>query len=372
MLCNFSKFEPLKVTSFERFKVLCLAKFAKDNDNLLERHLTAGCVRCPTGAAIKAGRLTTLPDNVGLITIEETKPMPSATVEITLPSGIDRKVLAVPELKELTSPGLRSYWLVAIPKAKSIGICVNCGREQKINGCGLCSKCYYAGHGREGLALLSALAAVELELRSPDDHDVVNRVPAFADEDTAYAMDELQSASPPQLAVEEALPPHTSDLNAVDRHWKIQDLEEKVLARDEMIGKAIDALLGEGEEIDNLDVLVRRRMEELNELRNRVNGGTMVVDGYQPLFAVLTQALDQAQKGKGQERHANGLPFLNQPIMTETRSVGLGFAAGQARKKILEAINCCEAHPERALADLLGAINYTAALVIGIKEKHNA
>lgn len=84
--------------------------------------------------------------------------------------------------------------------------------------------------------------------------------------------------------------------------------------------------------------------------------------GYEPLAAVLQEALDQAQLGKGKRCHANGKPFLKQPIMTGGRECGPGGLAFQARKKILEALNCSD--DERAIADLLGAINYTAAMVI--------
>lgn len=92
-----------------------------------------------------------------------------------------------------------------------------------------------------------------------------------------------------------------------------------------------------------------------------------VPDGYEALTAVLHDAIDQASLGKGLERHADDRPFHDQPILRETQAVGLGFPAGQARKKILEAVHCCDDHPERAVADLLGAINYTAAMVIAIR-----
>jgi hypothetical protein len=87
-----------------------------------------------------------------------------------------------------------------------------------------------------------------------------------------------------------------------------------------------------------------------------------VEKGYEPLAQVLQEALDQAQAGKGKRCHANGLPFLEQPIMTGGRECGPGGLAFQARKKILEALNCKD--DDRAIADLLGAINYTAAMVI--------
>jgi hypothetical protein len=91
-------------------------------------------------------------------------------------------------------------------------------------------------------------------------------------------------------------------------------------------------------------------------------------DNYKELKMILDRAYLQASVGKGKDRHANGLPFHQQPILVETRSVGIGFPAGQARKKVQEATNCYKDHPERAIADLLGAINYIAAEIIFIEE----
>jgi hypothetical protein len=91
-------------------------------------------------------------------------------------------------------------------------------------------------------------------------------------------------------------------------------------------------------------------------------------DNYKELKMVLDRAYLQASVGKGKDRHANGLPFHQQPILVETRSVGIGFPAGQARKKVQEATSCYKDHPERAIADLLGAINYIAAEIIFIEE----
>lgn len=89
---------------------------------------------------------------------------------------------------------------------------------------------------------------------------------------------------------------------------------------------------------------------------------TCIVEGYEPLAVILQEALDQAQSGKGKRCHANGKPFLQQPIMVGGRECGPGGLAFQARKKILEALNCTD--DARAIADLLGAINYTAAMVL--------
>jgi len=89
-------------------------------------------------------------------------------------------------------------------------------------------------------------------------------------------------------------------------------------------------------------------------------------DDYAPLREVLDMAYAQAAEGKGKERHANGKPFIRQPIMEIGRMVGPGYQTGQAMKKCQEA----ERLPtvERKVAELLGAINYIAAAVILLRE----
>lgn len=86
---------------------------------------------------------------------------------------------------------------------------------------------------------------------------------------------------------------------------------------------------------------------------------------YSDLFEVLRDALEEAQEGKGEERHGNGLSFTGQPALTITRAVGLGFPLGQAMKKIQE---CQRMDPDAAKRELLGAINYLAAAVLFLNE----
>jgi len=88
----------------------------------------------------------------------------------------------------------------------------------------------------------------------------------------------------------------------------------------------------------------------------------IVASGYESLAAVLDQALEQAQGGKGAERHASGEPFVEQPIVSICEDLGgPQFAIGQAQKKSREALRLPH---HRARAELLGAINYLAAAVI--------
>lgn len=87
--------------------------------------------------------------------------------------------------------------------------------------------------------------------------------------------------------------------------------------------------------------------------------------GYESLAAVLDHALAQAQAGKGLERHAvAGERFEDQQIVQLGEWMqSTAFAVGQACKKSIESTRL---PPDRAVAELLGAINYLAAAVIQI------
>lgn len=88
-------------------------------------------------------------------------------------------------------------------------------------------------------------------------------------------------------------------------------------------------------------------------------------DGYGSLRRVLALAVEQASVGKGKERHANGRPFDEQPIMEIGRMVGSGYPLGQAMKKAQESARLPN---DRAKAELLGAINYLAAAYMLLEE----
>lgn len=92
------------------------------------------------------------------------------------------------------------------------------------------------------------------------------------------------------------------------------------------------------------------------------------VPGYESLDYVLRQAYQQAAGGKGKERHATDLPFTEQPM--QSISALLGSHNGllyQAMKKIQESNRLPH---DRAIAELLGAINYVAGAVIYLETKH--
>ena len=93
----------------------------------------------------------------------------------------------------------------------------------------------------------------------------------------------------------------------------------------------------------------------------------ITVKGYEKLVAVYQDAHDQAAKGKGDERHANGQPFHEQRMQQISgllrSSDGMAF---QAIKKLTEGLQF-EDHARRE-AELLGALNYIAGIVIYYRE----
>jgi hypothetical protein len=89
--------------------------------------------------------------------------------------------------------------------------------------------------------------------------------------------------------------------------------------------------------------------------------------GYDSLANVLDDALHQAQSGKGEERHANDLPFDRQPMQKLIESYGVGFALGQAAKKGEESMVL---EPGHDIAEILGAIVYLAGAVVYKRRKY--
>jgi len=91
---------------------------------------------------------------------------------------------------------------------------------------------------------------------------------------------------------------------------------------------------------------------------------------YEALYQILSDAYDQSETGKGSERHGNGQPWTQQPILTITRDVGLGFPTGQAIKKTIEAIGMVDREQHVAAErELLGAIVYLAGAIQWIREQ---
>ena len=112
----------------------------------------------------------------------------------------------------------------------------------------------------------------------------------------------------------------------------------------------------------------RETREAMNEGRVHEHG-VAVVHGYEDLHRVLVRALDQAQQGKGKERHADGKPFAEQPMQQLITLYGQGFALGQAGKKMQESQRM---ERNAAVRELLGAIVYIAGGIIALESRQDS
>lgn len=123
------------------------------------------------------------------------------------------------------------------------------------------------------------------------------------------------------------------------------------------------------ERINQIAASLQDDSDSLAPIRTDRTVPVFVREGYDTLFTILCRALHQAQDGKGQERHANGKPFDQQPIMAITDLVGMGFQTGQAIKKTVEAHGMVNRNQlAEAERELLGAINFLAAAVLRINQ----
>lgn len=94
----------------------------------------------------------------------------------------------------------------------------------------------------------------------------------------------------------------------------------------------------------------------------------VVTSGYESLASVLDEALEQAQNGKGKERHSSrGRTFEEQPIVAICDL--LGSNQGDLFQAIKKAQESVRLKPGAAIHELLGAINYLAAAVIQLKHE---
>lgn len=106
-------------------------------------------------------------------------------------------------------------------------------------------------------------------------------------------------------------------------------------------------------------------------IRRSYRFGDVCHEDYHSLTRVLQRAHDQAAYGKGKERHANDLPFEKQRMQTISRLLdspdGMAY---QVVKKVTEGLTLPER--ERQVAELLGAINYLAGIVVFLESKDRA
>ena len=86
-------------------------------------------------------------------------------------------------------------------------------------------------------------------------------------------------------------------------------------------------------------------------------------DDYLPLLRTFLGALEQAAYGKGRERHANDLPFTEQPILTMARM--LDSDAGLAQQVIKKTVEARSLPTKKArVNELRGTLVYAAAMIL--------
>jgi hypothetical protein len=86
-------------------------------------------------------------------------------------------------------------------------------------------------------------------------------------------------------------------------------------------------------------------------------------DDYLPLLRTFLGALEQAAYGKGRERHANDLPFVEQPILTMAHM--LDSDAGLAQQVIKKTIEARTLPTKQArINELRGTLVYAAAMIL--------
>lgn len=86
-------------------------------------------------------------------------------------------------------------------------------------------------------------------------------------------------------------------------------------------------------------------------------------DDYLPLLRTFLGALEQAAYGKGRERHANDLPFTEQPILTMARM--LDSDAGLAQQVIKKTVEARSLPTKKArINELRGTLVYAAAMIL--------
>ena len=100
------------------------------------------------------------------------------------------------------------------------------------------------------------------------------------------------------------------------------------------------------------------------DMPHEINHEVMRNPLYESLAIVLRTAYCHAAYEKGHERHAEDNTLFEEQISSRINKEHRGYALGQALKKIHEAGRLPK---ERAVKELLGAINYIAIEVIQLK-----
>lgn len=280
------------------------------------------CHGCPIGADVLAGREFAAPAGIDFIDIKqlimEKNMQEDKNGAKEVPIG-NWRTMTYEEAKKLQPTDLLRYWTLPPLKAGQAGTCPNCRRPGlKLASFGICGACRTViTPGMHGIEMLAALAEYGFEIRQKmleKSRQMIDMETVSQDASGLDGGDEL-----PAGALPAGMPPAPDMVEPPD--------PEKYLGADKTF---------------------------------------YILPAYESLADVLQEAIDQAQHGKGRERHAGGNEsFDRQKICEITRRVGLGYPLGQAIKKAEESLTL---GGERGVAELLGAINYLAAAVICSRE----
>jgi hypothetical protein len=151
------------------------------------------------------------------------------------------------------------------------------------------------------------------------------------------------------------------------KEYNPSNYDGKILAED-LIKINEDFLTLEKEVKEQSKYIVDKVVEEtVKEGLKALSFEDIIDEKYAPLWNVLARAFEQASAGKGKERHGNGKPFLEQPMFSICSMLRSNhFLIGQAVKKAQESSRMDK---DRAVKELLGAINYLAGAVIYLENE---
>ena len=170
---------------------------------------------------------------------------------------------------------------------------------------------------------------------------------------------------------------HTSKNVITTLQKGVEELNETVTESKCIIAEICKERDDKAEEIRFLNLELQKYKNDLNTvLDDRQKLECLLSDNanaielnpkYDSLYKVLLSAYNQASCGKRKERHANDEPFENQKIITLNKQIGSNHGAiFQACKKAQESARLPH---DRAIMELLGAINYLAAAVIMLQQE---
>ncbi|ATS92098.1 hypothetical protein HMSP1_54 [Sinorhizobium phage HMSP1-Susan] len=155
---------------------------------------------------------------------------------------------------------------------------------------------------------------------------------------------------------------HPAELTAI----AVTALEDAKHEPEETVTVKIEAdqfFIRDGSERDKPDI-IQDGVIRIPENSSPFYVAPFATEGYHELARILADAFNDAASGKGKARHANNLPWHEQPIITIGNFTGPGGTAFQAIKKIREALDMSRRNENSAaIREIHGAIVYAAATI---------